>query len=105
MILVAVTLANTTTLGDLYVFGLLGAFILTCLSLDIVRWRERRLRREVRTAGWTLGFGVGVLTTVLVAVAWLTNLVNKPLVIEFGGGLVVVLHSIRPLRYADGAQQ
>jgi amino acid transporter len=29
-------------LGDMYAFGLLGAFTLTSLSLDIVRWRERR---------------------------------------------------------------
>jgi amino acid transporter len=29
-------------LGDMYAFGLLGAFSLTCLALDIVRWRERR---------------------------------------------------------------
>ena len=28
-------------LGDLYAFGLLGAFTLTCLGMDIVRWRER----------------------------------------------------------------
>jgi amino acid transporter len=29
-------------LGDLYAFGLLGAFTLTCLGLDVIRWRERR---------------------------------------------------------------
>jgi hypothetical protein len=29
-------------LGDLYAFGLLGAFTLTCFGLDIIRWRERR---------------------------------------------------------------
>src|SRR5262249_24662187 len=28
-------------LGDMYAFGLLGAFSLTCLALDIIRWRER----------------------------------------------------------------
>jgi len=32
---------NITILGDLYAFGLLGAFSLTCLSMDIIRWRER----------------------------------------------------------------
>jgi amino acid transporter len=32
-------------LGDLYAFGLLGAFSLTCLGLDIVRFRERRQAR------------------------------------------------------------
>jgi amino acid transporter len=40
-ILVAVQ-AHLDVLGDLYAFGLLGAFSLTCISLDIIRWRERR---------------------------------------------------------------
>jgi amino acid transporter len=39
-ILIAVQ-ANINALGDLYAFGLLGAFSLTCVSLDIIRWRER----------------------------------------------------------------
>jgi amino acid transporter len=34
-------------LGDMYAFGLLGAFSLTCLGLDIIRWRERGLARQV----------------------------------------------------------
>lgn len=29
-------------LGDLYAFGLLGAFTVTCLGIDVVRWREHR---------------------------------------------------------------
>ncbi|HKA51630.1 MAG TPA: APC family permease [Candidatus Dormibacteraeota bacterium] len=105
IILVAVTAANTSTLGDLYAFGLLGAFILTCLSLDIVRWREGQMRPALKTLAWRLGFGVGVLTTVLVAVAWMTNLVNKPLATEFGGGLVLLGLVIGLLTYAYGRQQ
>lgn len=35
-------------LGDMYAFGLLGAFSLTCLGLDIVRWRERKTVRQVK---------------------------------------------------------
>src|SRR6266566_6681773 len=34
-------------LGDLYAFGLLGAFSLTCLGLDIIRRRERKAARAV----------------------------------------------------------
>src|SRR5438067_13283091 len=30
-------------LGELYAFGLLGAFTLTCLGLDIIRYRERKV--------------------------------------------------------------
>jgi len=40
---------NVGVLGDLYAFGLLGAFSLTCLCLDIVRWHERHPERPRRT--------------------------------------------------------
>ena len=38
--LVAVA-GNIAILGDMYAFGLLGAFSLTCVALDVIRWRER----------------------------------------------------------------
>jgi amino acid transporter len=38
-------------LGDMYAFGLLGAFSLTCLGLDIVRYRERKQARKLRHPG------------------------------------------------------
>ena len=103
---VAVLLAtrgSATVLGDLYAFGLLGAFTLTCLSLDIVRWHERhpiadgargtRLGSSDGRAGSGVGsltFALGVLTTVLVALAWSTNLFAKPLATAFGGGVTLV---------------
>jgi amino acid transporter len=34
-------------LGELYAFGLLGAFTLTCLGLDIIRRRERKAARTL----------------------------------------------------------
>src|SRR5436190_22208777 len=36
---------NINLLGDMYAFGLLGAFTLTCLGMDIVRYRQRKARR------------------------------------------------------------
>ena len=85
VIVVAVS-GSVNLLGDLYAFGLLGTFVLTCVSLDVVRWRERR--------SWGAGryalFAVGVLTTALVLVAWMVNLYYKPLATTFGGGLTVV---------------
>jgi len=133
-------------LGDLYAFGLLGAFTLTCLGLDLVRYRERkaarakaytssesRSRHEDRLIGthhtlvdataqiaseqapsngdrlagisrsdtttttaatgskrpyslWsTIDFYLGIATTFLIALAWSTNLVAKPLATAFGG--------------------
>lgn len=32
---------NINILGELYGFGLLGAFLLLCVSMDVIRWRER----------------------------------------------------------------
>lgn len=101
-------------LGDMYAFGLLGAFSLTCLGLDIVRYRERRRKKEkarlkkLMQAGnlsnavelhpilpqsqnptvapvSTLIFVLGIITTALVMLAWSTNLVFKPLATAFGG--------------------
>ena len=86
VVLVVVERGNVVNLGDLYAFGLLGTFVLTCVSLDVVRWREYRRWRTSRVAF----FGVGVLTTALVVVAWLINLVYKPDATKFGGGLALV---------------
>jgi hypothetical protein len=41
-------LGNINILGDMYAFGLLGAFTLTCLGLDIVRSRDRRAERALQ---------------------------------------------------------
>ena len=165
IILIAVR-GQVGILGDMYAFGLLGAFSLTCLGLDIVRWRERRAARllarnlpasnghaqasaaavmaeakeisqEVSphasdtnmdtnpgTPGglepdavlsmarpattwrqhlshlWhTLDFWLGLLTTVLVAVAWSTNLVAKPLATLFGGSVALVGMGVALVNY------
>src|SRR4029077_13476724 len=86
VIIVVASRGNVDFLGDLYAFGLLGTFVLTCVSLDVVRWREYRR--------WTPGvvafFAVGVLTTALVVVAWAINIFAKPLATEFGGGLTLI---------------
>jgi hypothetical protein len=153
VILIAV-LGNINTLGDMYAFGLLGAFTLTCLGLDLVRYREWRaakkdaagitnlphgersnreqagsnnqvkdpgvsvlgqpvLNAELSTASPTpsakevaeaanarlsglrglwfkIDFWLGVITTFLVALAWSTNLVSKPLATLFGGGVAAI---------------
>jgi amino acid transporter len=107
-------------LGDMYAFGLLGAFSLTCLGIDVARWRDWRHHRErqvllkqVRSgngADATVGelvelplpgqssmapvplwlFALGILTTILVMIAWGTNLVFKPPATAFGGAVTVV---------------
>jgi len=121
LVLIA-TQGSATILGDLYAFGLLGAFTLTCLSLDIVRWHEghpivdaatgaRRERTDqtgdgtgVRPVG-RVTFVLGVVTTALVALAWTTNLVAKPLATFFGGGVTLVGLLIAFTTYALGRRQ
>ena len=68
-------------LGDMYAFGLLGAFVFSSLSLDSIRWRLGR--RD-------FGFWLGVFTTVMVMVAWAVNLVEKHLATYFGGAVTAV---------------
>jgi hypothetical protein len=103
---------DIAALGAMYAFGLLGAFALTSLGMDIVRLRERRdLRRgldpvrEVADSltqssdppeplsAWArsgLNLDLGFVTTALVLLAWGSNPVAKPLATAFGGSLVIV---------------
>ena len=56
---------NINILGDMYAFGLLGAFTLTCLGLDLVRYRERKAARSKKyqvPAGFS-EIGNGLLST------------------------------------------
>jgi amino acid transporter len=78
---VAASGGATVILGDLYAFGLLGAFMLTSLSLDVLRWHERMALPR---------FTVGVITTAAVTLAWITNLIAKPPATLFGGGITLV---------------
>ena len=80
-------------LGDLYAFGLLGAFVVTCVSLDVVRWHERHETPHPDADHPGVGrtrLLLGFLTTFLVAVGWSTNLVAKPLATLFGGGVTLL---------------
>jgi amino acid transporter len=74
-------------LGDLYAFGLLGSFILTNVSLDVIRWRELAVDGALRAR---LVFGVGVVTTGLTVIGWSVNLVAKPYATVFGGALTLI---------------
>jgi amino acid transporter len=81
---VAVILATQgelALLGEMYAFGLLGAFVFSSLSLDVIRWRLGR--RD-------LAFWLGVLTTAMILIAWCINLVEKELATLFGGVLTAV---------------
>jgi amino acid transporter len=73
------TAGNLAELGALYAFGLMGAFMLSSLGLDVMRWREKL--RGPR-------FWIGVFTTMIVGVAWFVNLVHKKEATVFGGIMV-----------------
>ena len=136
-------------LGDMYAFGLLGAFTLTCFSMDIVRYKTRKARKKEqallaqnqgkstreqqlsahdaseskedkvedratedatptaekpeREGPWTrstLNFWLGILTTVLVVIAWTTNLVYKLPATEFGGSVSLLGMGIAYFNYS-----
>ena len=78
---IVMTRGQIDLLGEMYAFGLLGAFAFSSLSLDVIRWRLGR-RDPV--------FWIGVGTTAMVIVAWAVNLVEKELATIFGGGLTLV---------------
>lgn len=78
------TRGRIDTLGQLYAFGLLGAFSLSSISLDRVRMAEGRT---------DLSFLLGLATTLLVLVAWATNLISKPYATAFGGVFTLVMWS------------
>ncbi len=76
------TRGDIGALGGLYAFGLLGAFLLSSLSLDRVRIAEGRTG---------ILFWIGVATTGLVVIAWVTNLFEKPEATLFGGTLTLAM--------------
>jgi amino acid transporter/nucleotide-binding universal stress UspA family protein len=81
VLLILLTGGHLLLLGDMYAFGLLGAFVFSSLSLDAIRWRLGR--RD-------FGFWIGVLTTLMLMVAWGTNLVEKQLATYFGGAVTLI---------------
>jgi amino acid transporter len=86
------TEGHIDTLADLYAFGLLGSFLLASVSLDRVRVGEGRIG---------LGFAFGVATSLLVILAWATNLVQKPYATLFGGSLTLVMLAYGLLQRGD----
>lgn len=75
------TSGHLELLGDMYSFGLLGAFTFTAVGLDVARWRDKRRG---------LMFVVGLLTSVMVATAWGVNIVAKPHATLFGGAVTAL---------------
>ena len=81
MFVILVTRGQMAILGDMYAFGLLGAFVFSSLSLDLIRWRLGR--RD-------FGFWIGTFTTGMVILAWGINLIEKELATLFGGTVTAI---------------
>jgi len=75
LVVIVATHGRMELLGDMYAFGLLGAFVLGSGGLDVVRWRAHD-RGVV--------FWIGILVTLMVMTAWGVNLVAKPMATAFG---------------------
>lgn len=148
-------------LGDMYAFGLLGAFTVTCIGLDIIRYHERRasqadihfqrqhhdaernsstvksdrhwssyvssprfslflfnghsasldrtalagasLLRARMVGVWRrLDFWLGVLTTLLVVLAWSISIVSQPLATAFGCSVALAGMGVAYVNYRQG---
>jgi amino acid transporter len=155
-------------LGDMYAFGLLGAFTVTCVGLDIIRYRERRaarasvhpdrtdnhgnngygsnargggfsssfianqlfphslshgnghkattsalrewivlagassLRERIAALWKRLDFLLGVLTTLLVVLAWSISIVSQPLATAFGCSVAFAGMAVAYVNYVRG---
>jgi nucleotide-binding universal stress UspA family protein len=81
VIVVLATRGQMELLGDMYSFGLLGAFTLTSIGID-------RLRAQEKYRG--PAFWVGLFTSALVVLAWGVNLIEKTKATLFGGSVTLV---------------
>ncbi len=82
ILIILATKGDVTLLGELYAFGLLGAFGLSSIGLDVVRWQESKKLSPT--------FVMGIITSALVMTAWITNLYSKTLATSFGGAVTIV---------------
>src|SRR6266487_2134253 len=151
-------------LGSMYAFGLLGAFTVTCLGLDIIRYRERKAARasvlpdrldnhnghsstlnssEFQNSSasdhlfplslfnghratanalqewavlahtsalrsWIVGlwqrldFWLGLLTTLLIMLAWSISIVSQPLATAFGCSVAFAGMAVAYVNYVRG---
>lgn len=80
ILVILVSGGSLQVLAGLYAFGLLGAFLLSSLGIDVLRWRDRD--RGLR-------FWAGVFTTVLVLVAFGVTLGVEKQATAWGSALVI----------------
>jgi amino acid transporter len=82
VLVIVASRGQISLLGHMYAFGLLGAFTLTSVGLDRIRWQERKM---------SVAFFLGVLTSLLVTTAWVVNLVHQRRSTLIGGTVTVIV--------------
>lgn len=73
------------SLAALFAFGLLGSYVITSISLDVIRWRERRLGPA---------FVLGLLASLALLLPWVTSWLTKPKATLYGAlgtGAILVI--------------
>jgi len=78
IVLALLTHGDVLLLGELYAFGLLGAFTVASAAVDWLRWQDHQ--RGPR-------FWVGIAVTLVMACAWLINIISKWQATLYGGML------------------
>ena len=76
LLLVIGTHGEPQILAQLFAFGLLGAYVITSVSLDVLRWRDGR-RGPI--------FVLGIVATLMLLVPWVTSWFTKWQATLYGG--------------------
>jgi amino acid transporter len=83
--LVLATEGSLLRLGKVFAFGLLGSYAITSVSLDVLRWRERRRG---------IVFGLGIVASLALVIPWVTSWFTKPVSTVYGAAVSGVLLGI-----------
>ena len=82
LVLIVATHGDPAVLAQLFAFGLLGSYTITSVSLDVLRWRERRFGPMLV---------LGMVATVAVAVPWVISWFTKWQAAAYGTAATVIL--------------
>jgi amino acid transporter/nucleotide-binding universal stress UspA family protein len=81
VVIIISTQGDLLRLGKIFAFGLLGAYSITSISLDVLRWREGK--RGV-------AFICGLVATLALVVPWVTSWFTKPTAAAYAAGVAGV---------------
>src|SRR4030095_10532865 len=62
----------------IFAFGLLGSYAITSVSLDVLKWREKKIN---------VSFIAGVIASIALIVPWVTSWFTKPIAFAYGAAV------------------